>query len=107
MIGCKDKSVKSPSLGSTVTCRVLNINSTQARCAINCIEDCVLKQPFRAILRKEDIRETEKDRIEVYKCFRPGDIIVAKVIGMAENYSFLLTTAENQLGVVVAQGEAG
>jgi len=107
VIGGSGKISKIPEMGSIVTCRVLSINPNQAKCSINCIEDHVLRQPFRAILRKEDIRDTEKDKIEVWKCFRPGDIILAKVIGIGENHNFLLSTAQNELGVVVALNESG
>ncbi|EOA98486.1 3'-5' exoribonuclease CSL4-like protein, partial [Anas platyrhynchos] len=59
--------------------------------------------------RREDIRATEKDKVEVYKSFRPGDIVLAKVIslGDAAQSNYLLSTAENELGVVVARSEAG
>lgn len=43
----------------------------------------------------------------MYKCFKPGDIILAKVISLGDALSYLLTTAENELGVVVATSDAG
>ncbi|XP_056386218.1 exosome complex component CSL4 isoform X2 [Hyla sarda] len=47
-------------------------------------------------------------KVEVYKSVRPGDIVVAKVISLGDAQSnYLLTTAENELGVVVAHSEAG
>ncbi len=107
MIRGNDKISRIPLMGSIVTCRVININANQVKCSIHCIEDHVLKQPFKALLRKEDIREYEKDKIEIWKCFRPSDIILAKVIGIGENHNFLLTTAQNELGVVVALNESG
>ncbi|XP_032047394.1 exosome complex component CSL4 isoform X4 [Aythya fuligula] len=46
--------------------------------------------------------------VEVYKSFRPGDIVLAKVISLGDAQSnYLLSTAENELGVVVARSEAG
>ncbi|KAH0508253.1 Exosome complex component CSL4 [Microtus ochrogaster] len=54
------------------------------------------------------IRATEKDKVEIYKSFRPGDIVLAKVISLGDAQSnYLLTTAENELGVVVAHSESG
>lgn len=44
------------------------------------MKDIVLAEPFRGQLRKEDVRATEKDRVEMYKCFRPNDIILARVV---------------------------
>ena len=60
--------------------RVTQINPRWARCAILCVKDVVLSEPFRGQLRKEDVRATEKDRVELYHCFRPNDIILARVV---------------------------
>ncbi|KAM6185889.1 exosome complex component CSL4 isoform 4-T4 [Rhynchocyon petersi] len=47
-------------------------------------------------------------KVEIYKSFRPGDIVLAKVISLGDAQSnYLLTTAENELGVVVAHSESG
>ena len=94
-----------PSVGVIVTCKVLSINSLLAKCQICCIEDNVLKLPFKATLRKEDIAADNKDIIEVHKCFRPRDMILARVIGLSDQ-GYMLTTGEEELGVVVAFSEA-
>ncbi|KAL4708594.1 hypothetical protein ACJJTC_014202 [Scirpophaga incertulas] len=57
------------------------------------------------VTAKEDIKSTDKDRIEPYKCFRPGDIILARVLPMTDAHWCLLSTAENELGVVTATAE--
>lgn len=56
-------------------------------------------------LSRKDIRSIEKDKIEVYKSFRTGDIILARVISLGDSNSYLLSCAENELGVVIAYGE--
>ena len=33
--------------------------------------------------RVEDIRAAEADRVDVYKCFRPGDVVKAQVVSSA------------------------
>ena len=56
------------------------------------------------MIRKEDVRATEKDRVEMYRSFRPGDISLARVISLGDAMvGYLLTTAENELGVVIAR----
>uniref|UniRef100_A0A8C7ZA96 Exosome component 1 n=1 Tax=Oryzias sinensis TaxID=183150 RepID=A0A8C7ZA96_9TELE len=46
--------------------------------------------------------------VEMHRSFRPGDIVLAKVISLGDVQSnYLLTTAENELGVVVAHSDAG
>ncbi|KAE8590620.1 hypothetical protein XENTR_v10018133 [Xenopus tropicalis] len=97
-----------PDVGSVVTCKVTSINSRFAKVQIMYIGSTPLSNTFRGTIRKEDIRATEKDKVEVYKSFRPGDIVMAKVISLGDIQSnYLLSTAENELGVVVAHSEAG
>lgn len=59
----------------------MNIITQQyAKCYIKCIGKTVLRSPFRAVIRRENVRATEKDKIEIYKSFRPGDIILGRVV---------------------------
>jgi exosome complex RNA-binding protein Csl4 len=47
-------------------------------------------------------------QVELYKFVQPGDIILARVLGYGEaNTSFLLTIAEDQLGVIIGRGQNG
>ncbi|XP_074603381.1 exosome component 1 Csl4 [Brevipalpus obovatus] len=101
-----DISKRVPSVGDIVTCKVERITLNQCKCAIQCIGNHVLKQSFRAIARKEDIRENDRDNVDIYKCFRPGDIILSTVIGLSD-YGYLLSTASEDLGVVIARSEFG
>ncbi|XP_009643818.1 exosome complex component CSL4 [Egretta garzetta] len=95
-------------VGAVVTCKVCSINSRFAKVHILYVGSTPLKSTFRGTIRREDIRATEKDKVEVYKSFRPGDIVLAKVISLGDAQSnYLLSTAENELGVVVARSEAG
>uniref|UniRef100_A0A8C0IUR8 Exosome component 1 n=1 Tax=Chelonoidis abingdonii TaxID=106734 RepID=A0A8C0IUR8_CHEAB len=80
-----------PDVGAIVTCKVCSINSRFAKVHILYIGSTPLKSTFRGTIRREDIRATEKDKISL------GD--------MQSNY--VLSTAENELGVVVAHSEAG
>ena len=74
--------------------------------AILGVESTSLKEPFKGTIRKEDVRATEKDKVEMYKSFRPGDIVLARVL-TPHTQTYLLSTAENELGVVFAKSEAG
>merc|ERR1739848_210115 len=95
-----------PSIGDIVTAKITSVNSRFAKVMIECIRDITLNEPFRGQIRKEDIREFEKDKIEMYKSFRPGDIILARVLSLGEASSgYLLSTAENELGVAIAKSE--
>merc|ERR1712107_495966 len=97
-----------PAQGDIVTVRILSVNTRFAKVHILCVGDAVMSEPFRGQIRKEDVRATEKDRAEMYKSFRPGDIVLARVISFGDaGAGYLLTTGESELGVVIATSEAG
>lgn len=96
-----------PAPGDIVTAKVTLVKQRFCKCVIKCIGDTVLSRPYRGMLRKEDVRATEKDKVEMIKCFRPGDIILARVLPMTEVHSYQLSTAEDELGVVLADSEEG
>jgi len=77
-----------PSPGDIVTARVLVVKSRQCMCEIKCIGEVTLSRPFRAVLRQEDVRATEKDRVKMYECFAPGDIILARVVSLTITFFF-------------------
>lgn len=62
---------------------------------------------FQALIRKEDVRAVEKDRVVMDEMFRVGDIVRGSVISLGDQSFYYLTTARNDLGVVMAQSEAG
>ncbi|XP_072095103.1 exosome complex component CSL4 isoform X3 [Mobula birostris] len=80
-----------PEVGVVVTCKVTSINPRFAKVHILYVRSTPLKGAFKGTIRREDIRATEKDKIS---------------LGDAQS-NYLLTTAENELGVVVAHSEAG
>jgi len=91
-----------PVPGDIITARITVLNQRYAKCSIICIGDVVLNRTYRGILRKEDVRAEYKDELEMYKSFRPGDIILARILPQNELHCYQLSTAENELGVVVA-----
>jgi exosome complex component CSL4 len=62
---------------------------------------------FTGMIRSRDVRAFEKDKVEMYKSFRPGDVVRAEVLSLGDSRNYLLTTAKNELGVVYAQSIAG
>ena len=49
------------------------------------------------------MRATEVDKLDIYDCFRPGDVIKAEVVSLGDARSYFLSTAKNELGVVNAK----
>lgn len=62
---------------------------------------------FQALIRKEDVRAVEKDRVVMDEMFRVGDIVRGSIISLGDQSFYYLTTARNDLGVVMARSEAG
>lgn len=57
---------------------------------------------FQGVVRSQDVRSTEKDKVKIADCFRPGDIVRATVISLGDARSYYLSTAGNSLGVIYA-----
>jgi exosome complex component CSL4 len=95
-----------PQLDSIITGKVLRVNPRFAAVAIMVVDNHPCQDEFIGLVRVQDIRATEIDKIKVYNCFRPGDIVRARVVSMGDARSYYLSTAENELGVVYATSEA-
>ncbi|KAK0752013.1 putative exosome 3 [Schizothecium vesticola] len=105
--GVSEKREVLPEVGNTVLCRVVRITPRQAVVAILICGDTVLDAEWQGIIRVQDVRATEKDRVKIYESFRPGDIVRAEVISLGDQANYYLSTARNELGVIMATSEAG
>ena len=54
------------------------------------------------VLRRENVRESEVDRVVMQDCFRPGDVVRAYVMSLGSARSYELSTARSELGVASA-----
>ncbi|CAL4118817.1 unnamed protein product, partial [Meganyctiphanes norvegica] len=96
-----------PEAGSIVTCRVQSVNPVMATVSILCVGPQKLHTPFQGSVRKQNVRDHQIDTVEMYNCFRPDDIIVARVLSLGDMRNYELSTACNELGVVTAHCEEG
>ncbi|KAL8357110.1 hypothetical protein RB598_002100 [Gaeumannomyces tritici] len=96
-----------PDVGNLVLCRVTRISYAQAIVSILAIGDAVLDAEWQGVIRVRDVRATEKDRVRIHESFRPGDIVRAQVISLGDQANYYLSTASNELGVIMATSEAG
>lgn len=96
-----------PQLADLVTARVTKINTRFASVEILTVGNKVLSETFPGTIRTRDVREFEIDSVEIHKSFRPGDIVRATVISLGDSKSYYLSTAKNELGVVLANSIAG
>ena len=96
-----------PTIGSLTLCRVININERQAKVSMLSMRGVVLPEPLHGVVRREDVRAMEKDTVEIFLSFRPRDLIRARVVAYGEGLMYVLSTAEDELGVVAAKCECG
>ena len=102
-----ENKVKLPQKDSIVLAQVVNVTPRVCKVVIIKVDTVTIKCHLPGVLRKEDVRATEKDSVELFNCFRPGDIIRARVISLGDGNAYSLTTAENELGVLYALSEGG
>lgn len=96
-----------PEIGALVTARVVKITPRAAHTEILLCDGVPMKELFKGTVRQQDVRQTEIDKVEIYRCFRPGDAVLAQVISLGDRHSYFLSTAKNDLGVIHALGPAG
>lgn len=90
-------------VGDVVLCQVTRTNYNQAFVDVHCIGDKILPTPIKAVIRREDVREHEIDKVVIQEFFKPMDTVRAAVISLGDNKYYFLSTAKNDLGVVLPQ----
>ncbi|KAB5529515.1 hypothetical protein DKX38_019596 [Salix brachista] len=102
-----------PEPGSVVIARVTKVMAKTASADIMCVGPKSVRDKFTGIIRQQDVRSTEIDKVDMHLSFRPGDIIRALVVSLMLELSlgdaraYYLSTAKNELGVVSAESAAG
>ncbi|KAJ9143873.1 Exosome component 1 [Pleurostoma richardsiae] len=105
--GLSEKREVLPEVNNVVLCRVTRTSPRQAVVAILVCGDTVLEAEWQGVIRVQDVRATEKDRVKIHESFRPGDIVRAQVISLGDQANYYLSTAKNEFGVIMATSEAG
>ncbi|CAA6666485.1 unnamed protein product [Spirodela intermedia] len=96
-----------PKPGSMVVGRVTKVMARLASVDIMCVDSKSVRETFTGIIRQQDVRATEIDKVDMYLSFRPGDIVRALVLSLGDARAYYLSTAKNELGVLSAQSSAG
>jgi exosome complex component CSL4 len=69
----KDKETIVPEIGSMVTCKVIKITPWYAKVNILCVDGRVLYSEVEGMIRSQDVRATEIDKVVIADSFRPGN----------------------------------
>ncbi|MCJ1462589.1 exosome 3'-_5 exonuclease subunit ski4 (Csl4) [Pseudocyphellaria aurata] len=137
-----------PAVGAVVLCRVTRLTVRQANVAILVVgageETGVCADEWAGVIRREDIRAMERDKVKVQDSVRVGDLVRGEVvspidlpirngtakgeeslrmspswrgpladlmvhlqISLGDQSNYYLTTAKNELGVIMAKSEVG
>lgn len=74
---------------------------------ILCVNGIPVSTAFKGTIKKEHVRAFEIDKVVMYKSFRIGDIVRARVLSRGDKRSYYLATDRNDLGVVLATSTSG
>ncbi|KAH9837087.1 uncharacterized protein C8Q71DRAFT_756760 [Rhodofomes roseus] len=98
-----------PSSNSIVLGSITRLSPQQATLSISVVDGVPLPpgEEFTGVIRVQDVRATEKDRVKIADCFRGGDVVKGLVISLGDARSYYVTTARNDLGVIFATSESG
>ncbi|KAJ6877223.1 hypothetical protein NC651_030073 [Populus alba x Populus x berolinensis] len=96
-----------PEPGCVVIARVTKVMAKTASADIMCVGPKSVQEKFTGIIRQQDVRATEIDKVDMHLSFRPGDIVRALVLSLGDARAYYLSTAKNELGVVSAESAAG
>ncbi|KAJ4486278.1 hypothetical protein J3R30DRAFT_3283674 [Lentinula aciculospora] len=98
-----------PAPNSVVLGAITRLSPLQALLSITVVDDVPLPpgEEFTGVIRSQDVRATEKDKVRIGDCFRGGDVVRGIVISLGDARSYFVTTARNDLGVIFATSEAG
>ena len=84
-----------PVVGDEVFARVVRVNPRLANVEILSVGGVAVEDAFSGVIRAQDVRATEVDKVDIYDCFVPSDVVRARVLSLGDSRSYYLTTAEN------------
>ncbi|EFP86666.1 exosome 3'-_5 exonuclease subunit ski4 (Csl4) [Puccinia graminis f. sp. tritici] len=105
-VECSSRCAKVPVVGTIVIGMITKVTKPQAHVSIIMVDDLPLPvgQELQGAIRSQDVRQVDKDKVIIWDCYRPGDIVRAEVISLPTSaMGYLLATFRNHLGVVFAQ----
>lgn len=75
-----------PKVGSIVLARVTRCMVRQINVAILVVDDEVCGDEWAGVVRREDVRATEKEKVMIGESFRVGDLIRGEVVRQSSNF---------------------
>jgi exosome complex component CSL4 len=74
-----------PAPNSIVLGSITRLSPLQALLSISVVDGIPLPpgEEFTGVIRTQDVRATEKDKVKIGECFRGGDVVRGLVVGAA------------------------
>jgi exosome complex component CSL4 len=95
-------------IGQLVVGKVVRITPQNAVVDIRAAEHAgALRSPHEGAIRMEDVRTGATEQVALGDCFRPGDLVVCRVLSLGDSRRYFLSTAETELGVIRATTSRG
>jgi exosome complex component CSL4 len=106
---CLHTPVAAPADAAAATAAAVSSGASAAGAALatSGSETYILDESLAGTIRQRDVRAFDIDSVEIYKSFRPADLVRAQVLSLGDARSYFLSTARNDLGVVLATSPAG
>lgn len=91
------------SVGQIVLGKVVRVVLQQAVIGIVAAASVgALRNSHEGVIRREDVRAGASEEVQLYDSFRPGDVVLCRIVSLGDSRRFYLSTAEPELGVVRA-----
>ncbi|ODV93309.1 hypothetical protein PACTADRAFT_51919 [Pachysolen tannophilus NRRL Y-2460] len=84
-----------------------SLYSSIASTSTTILQQVDIGENFKGIIRSQDVRSTDRDRVKIIESFKPGDIVRCIVISLGDGTNYYLSTARNDLGVIFAKSHGG
>lgn len=94
----KETSYK-PKIGDEVYCKITKVTKNFSNCDIIATKEFLIGIPISATIRSENVKNDFKD-FDMFDCYKPGDVILARIISTDLTNLILLSTMDVNHGVV-------
>lgn len=105
----KNASRQVPMVGDEVMGKITRVNAQSAIVDIQCLGDTTLQADSQGVIRLEDVfpAEVDSQAVQMLNCYRPGDVVKARIVSLGDSRQYFLSTAEVGLGVCWTRNENG
>ena len=83
--------------------KITKITQRHAEVEIMTVRGTVLDESMFGIIRKEDVRSTDIDTVNIAKFFKRNQLVRAAVRSFGDTRAYYLTTARSDLGIITPQ----